>query len=478
MSSAGGGGPDKPQWYYGLVGSRPYYNEVFIPSNRSRSREMTQDNGGLLPFLLPGARSGGMHSRADPEDIIFSEKYNKWLDAVETINTPTSSDTDLDKAYRIIDSKPEFAELDQFPEEEAIKKALNTETPWSELAFCVGLFIDDKNASISNIEAVMIIVDNMNDSPKFECSKMIEYIHTLRDAPRQTVLKYINDLLINRSFIHWKRTQKIKKITLTGKGRSNNPGDVCVEFVDRSKEYFSIKTTSADRLKNVGWSKYIKPCMVILKEILQNAGFPTVQRWNAMDTTQKTPFRRTFSELFEKGNPNSTLYWDCIDNAFRDNIEEISKKIIDGIVMTDESTVYLYDGANFNLLPSRKNVVSYDFHDQCDNVGGLGLGRQACKSYKRFRIILNDGVILYYRIEIMQKGNPFVPPQCIIFKDEKMCEGGTCIFNKSGGGGFFPSIAGISNTMDMPPISGKSGGRGGSRRHKRKSRRRKTRRRK
>jgi hypothetical protein len=213
MSSAGGGGPDKPQWYYGLVGSRPYYNEVFIPSNRSRSREMTQDNGGLLPFLLPGARSGGMHSRADPEDIIFSEKYNKWLDAVETINTPTSSDTDLDKAYRIIDSKPEFAELDQFPEEEAIKKALNTETPWSELAFCVGLFIDDKNASISNIEAVMIIVDNMNDSPKFECSKMIEYIHTLRDAPRQTVLKYINDLLINRSFIHWKRTQKIKKIT-------------------------------------------------------------------------------------------------------------------------------------------------------------------------------------------------------------------------------------------------------------------------
>jgi len=465
MSSAGGGGPGDPPHYFGLVSSRPYYNQEFVPSNRSRSRSRSREREiGMTQYNLQDVRSRDIHSRAaDPKDVNFSDKYYKWLNAVETINTSTSSDTDLDKAYKIIDSKPEFAELDQFPEEEAMKKALNTETPWSELAFCVGLFIDDKNAPISNIEAVMRIVDNMNDSPKFECSKMIEYIHTLKYAPHRTVLKYINDLLINWSFIYWKRTQKIKKITLTGKGRSNNPGDVCVEFFDSaSKEYFSIKTTSADRLKNVGWSKYIKPCMVILKEILQNAGFPTVQRWNAMNTIQKTPFRRIFSERFEKGNPNSTLYWDCIDNAFRDNIEEISKKIIDGIVMTDESIVYLYDGANFNLLPSRKNVVSYDFHDECDDVGGLGLGRQACKSYKRFRIILNDGAILYYRIEIMQKGNPFVPPQCIIFKDEKMCEGGTCIFNKSrtasGGGG-----------LSLLP--------GGS--HKRKSlRRRKTRRRK
>ena len=443
MSSAGGGGPDKPRLYYGLFGSKPQYNEDFIPSNgsrsrsrsRSREREITQDNGGLLPFLLPGARSGGIHSRADPEDINFSDKYYKWLDAVETINTPTTSAVDLDKAYKVIDSKPEFAELDQFPEEEAMKKALNTETPWSELAFCVGLFIDDTNAPVLTIDTVMRIVDNMNDSPKFECSKMIEYINTLKYAPPRTVLKYINDLLNNRYFIEWKMTQTIKKIILTGKGRSNNSRDVCVEFVDRSKEYFSVKTTSADRLKNIGWSKYIKPCMVILKEILQNAGFPTVQRWNAMNTTQKTPFRIIFSQLFKKGNPNSTLYWDCIDNAFRDNIEEISKKIIDGIVMTDESTVYLYDGVNFNLLPPRKNVVSYDFHDECDNVGGLGLGRQACKSYKRFRIILNDGAILYYRIEIMQKGNPFVPPQCIVFKDEKLCEGGTCIFNQNSRGG-------------------------------------------
>ena len=50
----------------------------------------------------------------------------------------------------------------------------------------------------------------------------------------------------------------LKKIILTGKGRSNNPGDVCVEFVDRSKEYFSVTTTSADRLKNIGWSASIE----------------------------------------------------------------------------------------------------------------------------------------------------------------------------------------------------------------------------